>query len=60
MTELINEVMQKYLNEKFEKESTDLTNILTSVYNAGLVEGLKQGRALARKDMIELLQGDDE
>ena len=60
MTELINEVMQKYLNEKFEKESTDLTNILTSVYNAGLVEGLKQGRALARKDMIELLQGGDE
>jgi hypothetical protein len=49
------ELLQKYLGEKYDKEFTDLKAIVEGARELGKQEG----RKLAKFEILNLIQGDD-
>jgi len=47
------QVLQQYLNEKYEKEFVDLKAILQETYD----KGVKDGKASAKAEIINLISG---
>jgi hypothetical protein len=49
------EELQKQMAERFDKEFSDMTIILSQIYSEALLEG----RRIAKQEMIDMLQGDN-
>ena len=59
MDEVIKAIVEKYLNEKYEKDFGELQKLVAEAIGVGIVEGIKEGKANAKQEIINLIQQGD-
>lgn len=58
MDEVIKNIVEKYLSEKYEKDFGELQKLIAEAIGIGIVEGIKEGKANAKQEIINMIQGD--
>lgn len=59
MDAVIKEWVENYLNEKYSKDFAEIEKLVIQALSAGIVEGVKEGKASARAEIINMIQGEN-